>query len=89
MDVRIKVSEHANVLTVPRGAVQIVGAHRYVYRLNGDQLHRTEIKVGLSDAANFEVLSGVKEGDFLALPGDTALRNNMAVRVAIPESESE
>ena len=49
----------------------------------------TEIRVGLSNATQFEVLSGVNEGDFLALPGDTALRNNMAVRVAIPESESE
>jgi hypothetical protein len=52
-------------------------------------LHQTEIRVGLSNATQFEVISGVNEGDFLALPGDTTLRNNMAVRVAIPESDSE
>jgi hypothetical protein len=45
--------------------------------------------VGLSNATQFEVLSGITEGDTLALPGDTALRNNMAVRVAIPVPESE
>jgi hypothetical protein len=74
---------------VPRGAVQIDGAHRYVYRFDGGRLHRTEIRVGLSNATQFEVLSGINEGDTLALPGGTTLRDNMAVRVAIPESESE
>jgi HlyD family secretion protein len=89
VDVRIEINERADALVVPRGAVQIDGGHRYVYRLDGGRLHQTEIRVGLSNATQFEVLSGVNEGDFLALPGDTALRNNMAVRVAIPESESE
>jgi HlyD family secretion protein len=85
VDVRIKVSEHPNVLTVPRGAVQIVGSHRYVFRLNGDQLHRTEIKVGISDAANFEVLAGVEPGTFVALPGDVPLKDNMVIRAVYPE----
>ena len=89
VDVRIEINERADALVVPRGAVQIDGAHRYVYHLDGGRLQRTEIRVGLSNATQFEVLSGVTEGDTLALPGDTPLRNNMAVRVAIPESESE
>jgi HlyD family secretion protein len=89
VDVRIEINERADALVVPRGAVQIDGVHRYVYRLDGGRLHQTEIRVGLSNATQFEVLSGVNEGDFLALPGDTTLRNNMAVRVAIPESGSE
>lgn len=89
VDVRIEINERADALVVPRGAVQIDGTHRYVYRLEGGRLQRTEIRVGLSNATQFEVLSGITEGDTLALPGDTPLRNNMAVRVAIPESESE
>ena len=89
VDVRIEINERADALVVPRGAVQIDGAHRYVYRFDGRRLHRTEIRVGLSNATQFEVLSGINEGDTLALPGDTSLRDNMAVRVAIPESESE
>jgi HlyD family secretion protein len=89
VDVRIEINERAAALVVPRGAVQIDGAHRYVYRLDGGRLRRTEIRVGLSNATQFEVVSGISEGDTLALPGDTPLRNNMAVRVAIPESESE
>jgi len=89
VDVRIEINERADALVVPRGAVQIDGAHRYVFRLDGGRLHRTEIRVGLSNATQFEVLSGITAGDTLALPGDAPLRNNMAVRVAIPESESE
>jgi HlyD family secretion protein len=89
VDVRIEINERPDALVVPRGAVQIDGTHRYVYRLDGGRLHRTEIHVGLSNATQFEVLSGINEGDTLALPGDAPLRNNMAVRVAIPEPESE
>ena len=87
VDVRIEINELADALIVPRGAVQVDGAHRYVYLLDGGRLHRTEIRVGLSNATEFEVLSGINTGDTLALPGDTTLRDNMAVRVAIPESE--
>ncbi len=87
VDVRIEINERADALVVPRGAVQIDGTRRYVYRFDGSRLHRTEIRVGLSNATQFEVLSGINEGDTLALPGDTPLRDNMAVRVAIPESE--
>ena len=89
VDVRIEINERADALVVPRGAVQIDGTHRYVYRLDGGRLRRTEIRVGLSNATQFEVLSGINANDTLALPGDTTLRDNMAVRVAIPESESE
>ena len=85
VDIRIQISEHRNVLTVPRGAVQIVGAHRYVFRVDGNHLRRKEIKVGISDSANFEVLSGVPEGTFVALPGDVPLKDNMVVRAVFPE----
>src|SRR5260370_37092998 len=89
VDVRIEIDERAGALVVPRGAVQIDGTHRYVYRLDGRRLHRTEIRVALSNATQFEGLSGITEGDTLALPGDTALRNNMAARVALPVPRSE
>ena len=89
VDVRIEINEREGALVVPRGAVQIDGAHRYVYRFDGRRLHRTEIRVGLSNATQFEVLAGINEGDTLALHGDTPLRDNMAVRSANPEPESE
>lgn len=85
IDVRIETSQRENVLVVPRGAVQIEGNRYYVYRLDGGRLRRMEIKVGLSNATHSEVLSGMQEGDTLALPGDAPLRDNMVVRVANPQ----
>jgi HlyD family secretion protein len=87
VDVRIEIDERQDALVVPRGAVQIDGSHRYVYRFDGSRLHKAEIRVGLSNATEFEVLSGINEGETLALPGDAPLRDNMAVRVANPDLE--
>ena len=85
VDVRIQISEHQNVLTIPRGAVQIQGAHRYIYRVDDDRIHRAEIKVGMSDAANYEVLGGVQDGAVIALPGEAPLKDNMVVRTVSPQ----
>ena len=85
VDVRIDVNMAANALVVPRGAVQIEGAKRYVYRLDGNRLHRFEVRAGISNAAKIEILSGVQEGDTLALPGEAALKNNAVVKVVRPE----
>ena len=61
VDVRILLRMHPNVLTVPRGAVQIDGARRYVFLVADGRLHRTEIKVGIANATDYEVVSGVQE----------------------------
>jgi HlyD family secretion protein len=50
VDVRILLRMHPDVLTVPRGAVEIVGSRRYVYRVEDRRLHRSEIKVGIRRA---------------------------------------
>jgi len=85
VDVRILVRMHQNVLTVPRGAVEIAGTHRYVYRVSDGRLHRVEIKVGIANATDYEVLSGLDEGDQVALPGEAPLKDNRAVRVVTQE----
>ncbi len=85
VDVSIELSGRSGVLMIARGAVQIVGLHRYVYRLDGNQLSRQEVRVGLSNATDFEVLSGVQEGDVLALPGEAPLQDKLTVRVENPQ----
>jgi HlyD family secretion protein len=81
VDVRIQLNDRSGVLVVPRGAVQIEGLYRYVFLVDGGRLRRREIRIGLSNATEVEVLSGVQEGDTLALPGAAPLRDNIAVRV--------
>jgi HlyD family secretion protein len=83
VDVRIQVSERKAVLVVPRGAVTVDDSRRFVYRAEGDRLHRTEVKVGIANPTMIEVISGLHEGDVVALPGEAQLRDDMRIQ-AVP-----
>lgn len=85
VDVRIHVSEQPNVLVVPRGALFIEGSKRFVFRVEGDHLRRRYIKVGVANPTIIEVLSGLEQGDVVALPGEVSLKENLRVRVMRPE----
>jgi HlyD family secretion protein len=86
--VRINSKERLGVLSVPRGAVEAEGGRRYVYVVRLKQLgvgrstlEKREIHVGIADATNYEVVSGLQEGELVALPGDLDLRDGMDVIV--------
>jgi HlyD family secretion protein len=88
VSVRINSKERTNVLTVPRGAVQADADRRFVFvvkrmGLGGGKsaLEKREIRVGIADSTNYEVVSGLQEGEMVALPGDIELRDGMPVRV--------
>jgi len=87
VNVRINSRERIGVLSVPRGAVEAEGGRRYVFvvKKNGlgvkSTLEKREIRVGIADATNYEVLSGLKEDDLVALPGDVDLHDGMDVIV--------
>jgi HlyD family secretion protein len=85
VDVRIELAERSNVVLVPRNAVQIDGARRYVFLVDQGRLRRREIKVGASNDTQFEAISGLSDGDSVVLPGDVPLKDGAAVRVATPE----
>jgi HlyD family secretion protein len=93
VNVRINSRERFNVLSVPRGAVEALGGRRYVFVVKKNQLsvgkstlEKREISVGIADATNYEVVSGLQEGDLIALPGDVDLRDGMDVIVVNTES---
>lgn len=91
VNVRINSRERLGVLSVPRGAVEAVGGRRYVYVVKPNQLgqlgvgkstlEKREIRVGIADATNYEVISGLQENELVALPGDVDLRDGMDVIV--------
>ncbi|MBZ5697376.1 MAG: efflux RND transporter periplasmic adaptor subunit [Acidobacteriia bacterium] len=85
VDVHIHVSERPNVLVVPRGAVYVDGSKRFVYRVEDDRLHRRDIKVGIANPTMIEVLSGLQQGDVVALPGEVSLKENLRIRAMRPE----
>jgi HlyD family secretion protein len=88
VNVRINSRERIGVLSVPRGAVEAEGGRRYVFVVKMNQLgvgrstlEKREIHVGIADASNYEVVSGLQEGELVALPGDVDLRDGMDVIV--------
>ena len=88
VNVRINSRERLGVLSVPRGAVASEGGRRYVYVVKSNQLsvgkstlEKREIHVGIADATNYEVVSGLQEDELVALPGDVDLRDGMDVIV--------
>jgi HlyD family secretion protein len=92
VNVRINSRERLGVLAVPRGAVQAQGGRRYVFVVKKKQLgvgkstlEKREIQVGIADATSYEVVSGLQEGEMIALPGDVDLRDGMDVTVITTE----
>jgi HlyD family secretion protein len=85
VDVRIHISERPSVLVVPRGAVYIDGGRRFVFVVQDDRLHRRDIKVGITNPTMIEVLSGLQNGEAVALPGEVSLKENLHIRPVRPE----
>ena len=90
--VRINSRERIGVLAVPRSAVEANGGRRFVFvvRKSGlgvgkSTLEKREIRVGIADASNYEVVSGLQEGELVALPGDVDFRDGMTVIVVVAE----
>ena len=79
VDVRIQVTERQETLVVPRGAIFIDGDKRYVFRVDNDRIHRQLVKVGIANPTKIEIVSGLHEGDVVALPGEVALKENLRI----------
>lgn len=79
VDVKILWSQRQNVLVVPRGAVHADGSQHFVLVVNDDTLHRRVVQLGIADPTVFEVVSGLNEGEEVALSGDITLHDGMTV----------
>src|SRR5947209_19740624 len=93
---RIKCGERSGVLSVPRGVVEADGGRRYVFVVRKSQLgvgkstlEKREIHVGIADATNYEVVSGLQEGEMVALPGDVDLHDGMTVDAVSADGGSQ
>jgi len=85
VNVRINSRERINVVTVPRGAVELESGKRFVFVVRSGvgnaMLEKREIQVGIADPTSFEVVSGLQGSEVVALPGDTDLKDGMVVKV--------
>jgi len=84
-DVEIVTDTKTNVLILSSKAILGRGQQRYVYRVEGSKLKKTPIRVGVTGYNATEVLSGLSEGDEVALPSDKVdLKDGMSV---VPKRE--
>jgi HlyD family secretion protein len=65
--VTVIVANEGNVLNVPREALHTESGRYYVFRIVNEKLRRTQVTVGNLNLTQVEILSGLKEGDQVAL----------------------
>lgn len=85
MYARVTISFGSNLsVTLPDEAVvkQLGSGQRYVYILSGDGTVRSsEVTLGKHDGETYEILSGVEEGDVVAVGGSANLKDGSKVEV--------
>lgn len=80
-NVDVEVSGISDAVTVPVEALFDEGGSTYVYVLQDTTVHRTKVTTGVLTDTRAQILSGVKEGDTVALGGLSNLKDGMQVRV--------
>jgi HlyD family secretion protein len=78
INVEILSAEAASTLTIPKEALRRQGQANGVFLVEASKLAWREVQVGISSLTRTEV-KGLKEGDTLALPGETTLTNGLEV----------
>ena len=82
--VMVTTMQRFNVLSLPREALHAEGKNFYVFKVVENHLVRTPISIGIPNTTLFEVTSGLKEGDVVALnaiSADVDLTDHLKVKV--------
>lgn len=79
VDVKIEVRQRDNVLAIPRGAVHADGAQHYVFVVEDGVARKRSVEVGIANASEYEITSGLKEGEIVAISAGINLQDGMQV----------
>jgi HlyD family secretion protein len=82
----VTLQERYHVLGLPREALHTDGAKNFVYRVVDGRLRKTSIVPGAVSQTGFEVVSGLNEGDAVALGtmGDMEMKDGLRVKMMQP-----
>ncbi|HUB79663.1 MAG TPA: efflux RND transporter periplasmic adaptor subunit [Bryobacteraceae bacterium] len=83
VDATIRTAVVENALTIPKEAVRHDPGGDYVFVLKGDTFERCGVKAGASSITRLQILTGLSEGDAVAMPSDVALKPGMKITPAI------
>lgn len=73
--------EKNNVLILPREAVFSKDGKYFVYLIKENKAKIIEVKLGLKDSDNVEILSGLKENDLVINPIPEKIKDNVKVKI--------
>jgi HlyD family secretion protein len=71
-------------LVIPRAALRREGSQNGVLVLTGDHVEWRPVKLGISSYTKVQVLSGLNEGDSIALPSDRPVKSGSKVGAVYP-----
>jgi HlyD family secretion protein len=80
VNAEIRSSVVQSALSVPKEAIRRQGNQTGVYKLAGDKIQWTPVKLGISSVTRTQVLEGLQEGDQVALPVDRPLKDGDEVK---------
>ena len=76
-----------NALSVPDTSVMYEGSKKFIYKIiENNILKKTEVKTGIRNLGNLEVLDGLSEGDQIIAEGLTKVRPGMKVKPIIKKN---
>ncbi len=71
--VTVTTSSQTNALSIPREALRSENGKTYVFRIDGDELKKTFVVTGALNLTQVAILSGLKDGDWVATGTTTGL----------------
>lgn len=84
VNAQIRTNVVPTALTIPKEGVRREGAVTGVLQLKGDRVIWQKISLGASSATRSQVVSGLSEGDSVALPVDRPLKDGDRVKPVYP-----
>jgi HlyD family secretion protein len=89
VDAEIRTAVVENAVVIPRESLRHDAAGDYVLTLAGELVERRNVKTGVSSVTLVEVVSGLREGDPVALPSETPVKPGDRVLPALPDTPSK
>jgi len=82
MFVRVQVlTEDGQALVVPETSLAPSGKSQYVYRVKDNRVEQVPVQLGTRRGGMVEIVSGLQQGDLVAVSGLQRLRNNAPVKL--------
>ena len=77
-----------NALSIPDTSVMYEGSKKFIYKImKNNMLKKVEVKTGIRNQGNLEVLDGLVEGDKIIAEGLTKVRPGMKIKPIIKSQQ--